>query len=81
MAMEESKDTKMTHILKLNDSELQILITYYEMGMNLKDEVAQNLAKQMHKDDNLDFNKDVVWLKLQDLIGPTGEFAECGGVK
>ena len=81
MAMEESKDTKMTHTLKLNDSELEILITYYEMGMNLKDEVAQNLAKQMHKDDNLDFNKDVVWLKLQDLIDPTGEFAECGGVK
>ena len=81
MAMEESKDTKMTHTLKLNDSELEILITYYEMGMNLKDEVAQNLVRQMHKDDNLDFNKDVVWLKLQDLIDPTGEFAECGGVK
>ena len=71
----------MKHTLKLSDSELEILITYYEMGMNLKDEVAQNLAKQMHKDDNLDFNKDVVWLKLQDLIDPTGEFAECGGVK
>ena len=81
MAMEESRDTKMTHTLKLNDSELEILITYYEMGMNLKDEVAQNLVRQMHKDDNLDFNKDVVWLKLQDLIDPTGEFAECGGVK
>jgi len=71
----------MTHTLKLNDSELEILITYYEMGMNLKDESAQNLAKQMHKDDNLDFNKDVVWLKLHDLVDPTGEFAECGGVK
>ena len=71
----------MTHTLKLSDSELEILITYYEMGMNLKDKVAQNIVKQMHKDDNLDFNKDVVWLKLQDLIDPTGEFAECGGVK
>ena len=71
----------MTHTLKLSDSELEILITYYEMGMNLKDKVAQNIVKQMHKDDNLDFNKDVVWLKLQNLIDPTGEFAECGGVK
>ena len=71
----------MTHTLKLSDSELEILITYYEMGMNLKDKVAQNIVKQMHKDDNLDFNKDVVWLKLQDLIDPTGEFADCGGVK
>ena len=71
----------MKHTLKLSDSELEILITYYEMGMNLKDELAQNIVKQMHKDDNLDVNKDVVWLKLQDLIDPTGEFAECGGVK
>ena len=71
----------MTHTLKLSDTELEILITYYEMGMNIKDKVAQNIVKQMHKDDNLDFNKDVVWLKLQDLIDPTGEFAECGGVK
>ena len=71
----------MKHTLKLSDSELEILITYYEMGMNLKDELAQNIVKQMHKDDNLDVNKDVVWLKLQDLIDPTGEFAECGGVR
>ena len=71
----------MTHTLKLSDSELEILIAYYEIGMNLKDDEVQNLVKQMYKDHDLDFNKDVVWLKLQNLIDPTGEFAECGGVK
>ena len=71
----------MKHTLKLSDSELEILIAYYEMGMNLKDDEAQNIVKQMYKEHNLDVNKDVVWLKLQDLIDPTGEFAECGGVR
>lgn len=71
----------MKHTLKLSDSELEILIAYYEMGMNLKDDEAQNIVKQMYKDHNIDVNKDVVWLKLQDLIDPTGEFAECGGVR
>ena len=71
----------MTHTLKLSDSELEILIAYYEIGMNLKDDEVQNFVKQMYKDHDLDFNKDVVWLKLQNLIDPTGEFAECGGVK
>ena len=71
----------MKHTLKLSDSELEILIAYYEMGMNLRDDEAQNIVKQMYKDHNIDVNKDVVWLKLQDLIDPTGEFAECGGVR
>ena len=71
----------MKHTLKLSDSELEILIAYYEMGMNLKDDEVQNIVKQMYKDHNIDVNKDVVWLKLQDLIDPTGEFAECGGVR
>ena len=71
----------MKHTLKLSDSELEILIAYYEMGMNLKDDEAQNIVEQMYKDHNIDVNKDVVWLKLQDLIDPTGEFAECGGVR
>ena len=71
----------MKHTLKLSDSELEILIAYYEMGMNLKDDEAQNIVKQMYKDHNIDVNKDVVWLKLQDLIDPTGEFAEGGGVR
>ena len=71
----------MKHTLKLSDSELEILIAYYEMGKNLKDDEAQNIVKQMYKDHNIDVNKDVVWLKLQDLIDPTGEFAECGGVR
>tara|TARA_B100001989_G_C24150944_1_gene274929 strand:+ start:248 stop:460 length:213 start_codon:yes stop_codon:yes gene_type:complete len=62
--------------LKLTDNELEILLTYYELGKNLKDQTIQTMVKQIHAKNDLEVNKDVVWLKLHDLIDPTGEFAK-----
>lgn len=62
--------------LKLTDNELEILLTYYELGKNLKDQTIQTMVKQIHAKNDLEVNKDVVWLKLHDLVDPTGEFAK-----
>ena len=66
------------HTLKLSDSELEVLITFYEMGKNnfpKMDRHTIELIEHMHKKDDLETTKDVVWLKLQDLVDPEGEFA------
>ena len=62
--------------LKLTDNELEILLTYYELGKNLKDQTIQTMVKHIHAKNDLEVNADVVWLKLHDLIDPTGEFAK-----
>ena len=76
--------------LKLTDSELEILKTFYEIGMNTitKDyyesgfdpktshQFRQNITLTMLKDHDVEINKDVVWLKIWNLLDPEGEFAE-----
>tara|TARA_Y100001963_G_scaffold63389_1_gene88313 strand:- start:43 stop:345 length:303 start_codon:yes stop_codon:yes gene_type:complete len=79
--------------LKLTDSELEVLFSFYEIGMNTitKDYTSpephfksdeqlhkfrQNVTLHMLKDDDVETNKDVVMLKLWDLIDPEGEFAK-----
>tara|TARA_B100001250_G_scaffold309493_1_gene271394 strand:+ start:295 stop:597 length:303 start_codon:yes stop_codon:yes gene_type:complete len=79
--------------LKLTDSELEVLHSFYEIGMNMvtKDyvspepyfesdeivhKVRQNMTLTMLKDHDVEINKDVVWLKIWNLLDPEGEFAE-----
>ena len=79
--------------LKLTDDELEVLFSFYEIGMNsiTKDYTSpephfksgehlhkfrQNVTLHMLKNHDVETNKDVVMLKLWDLIDPEGEFAK-----
>ena len=79
--------------LKLTDDELEVLFSFYEIGMNsiTKDYTSpeprfksgehlhkfrQNVTLHMLKNYDVEINKDVVMLKLWDLIDPEGEFAK-----
>ena len=76
--------------LKLTDDELEVLFSFYEIGMNTitKDytesgfdpktshQFRQNFHLHMLKDHDVETNKDVVMLKLWDLIDPEGKFAK-----
>ena len=76
--------------LKLTDSELEVLFSFYEIGMRTitKDytesrfdprtehHLRQNIHLHMLKDYDVEVNKDVVMLKLWDLIDPKGEYAK-----
>ena len=68
------------YTLKLTESELEVLITFYEMGKNnfpKMDTQAIEIIKHVHKKDDLETTQDVVWLKLQDAIDPEGLYAKA----